>query len=150
MPLAPIITSMREINRIIIHCAATPNGREFHASDIDRWHRERGWRCIGYHYVIALDGAIEDGRPVEEIGAHCKGYNHDSIGICLIGTDQFTASQWRALNDLLRRLTANHPGISIHGHNEFNPHKTCPGFPVQTWLVDPDYVPDTYLLEMAP
>ncbi len=127
---------MREINRIIIHCADTPNGREFHASDIDRWHKERGFRCIGYHYVVALDGAVEPGRPVGEIGAHCKGYNHDSIGICLIGRDAFTRAQWDALDRLLADLGLRWPEATVHGHREFNPRKSCPGFEVSHWLTE--------------
>lgn len=76
---------MRTINQIIIHCSATPEGRDYTAADIDRWHRQRGFHGIGYHYVIRLDGTIEHGRPVEQIGAHCKGHNATTIGVCYIG-----------------------------------------------------------------
>lgn len=76
---------MREINSLIIHCSATPEGRDFTVEDIDRCHRQRGFRCIGYHYVIYRDGSIHPGRPVACEGAHCLGHNADSIGICYIG-----------------------------------------------------------------
>ena len=76
---------MRRINKIIIHCSATPEGREVNAETIDRWHRERGFSMIGYHYVIGLNGQIEEGRPEKMVGAHCKGHNGESIGICYIG-----------------------------------------------------------------
>ena len=76
---------MRKIKEIIIHCSATKEGRNFTVADIDRWHRERGMRCIGYHFVIYRDGSIHVGRAIEEVGAHCKGHNSISIGICYIG-----------------------------------------------------------------
>ena len=63
---------MRKIKEIIIHCSATKEGRNFTVADIDRWHRERGMRCIGYHFVIYRDGSIHVGRAIEEVGAHCN------------------------------------------------------------------------------
>ena len=76
---------MRDVNKIIIHCSATQEGKEISAATIDEWHKARGWRGIGYHYVIGLDGMIEYGRPITETGAHVKGHNKGSIGICYIG-----------------------------------------------------------------
>ena len=76
---------MREINKIVVHCSATQEGKNISAATIDKWHKKRGWRGIGYHYVIALDGSMEYGRPVEQIGAHVKGMNKNSIGIVYIG-----------------------------------------------------------------
>lgn len=76
---------MRQINEIILHCAATPEGKEFYAADIEKWHKQKGYLKIGYHYVIDLDGTIEAGRPEPEVGAHCAGHNAHSIGICTIG-----------------------------------------------------------------
>ena len=73
---------MRKIKEIIIHCSATREGRDYTVADIDRWHRERGFFCIGYHFVIYRDGSIHVGRSVEEVGAHCKGHNTVSIGVC--------------------------------------------------------------------
>jgi hypothetical protein len=75
----------RKIERIVVHTAATPEGRDIGAQEIDRWHRQRGWRMIGYHYVIRLDGTVEEGRDETIPGAHARGYNRTSIGICLIG-----------------------------------------------------------------
>ena len=76
---------MRKIKEIIIHCSATREGRNYTVADIDRWHRERGFFSIGYHFVIYRDGSIHVGRSVEEVGAHCKGHNTVSIGVCYIG-----------------------------------------------------------------
>ena len=75
---------MRKIKEIIIHCSATKEGRNYTVADIDRWHRERGFFCIGYHFVIYRDGSIHVGRSVEEVGAHCKGHNTVSTGVCYI------------------------------------------------------------------
>ena len=134
--------SMRQINELVVHCSATPAGREFHAADIDRWHRERGWNGIGYHYVICLDGTVEPGRPIERVGAHVAGHNAYSIGICMIGgvdakgraSDTFTAEQYDALEALLRELRVRWPHASILGHRDFpNVHKDCPSFDVRTW-----------------
>lgn len=73
---------MRTISEIIIHCSATVEGKDFFVKDIDRWHKQRGFKMVGYHFVIRLDGTIEQGRPLEMIGAHCTGHNAHSIGIC--------------------------------------------------------------------
>lgn len=133
---------MRHINEIIIHCSATPEGRDYTVADIDRWHKARGWRGIGYHYVIYRDGSVHAGRPVEQIGAHCTGHNANSIGICYIGgvsadgktpKDTRTSAQRIALRELVEELRAKYPGATVHGHREFAP-KACPSFDVQTEL----------------
>lgn len=125
---------MREINEIIIHCADTPNGRPFHASDIDAWHRERGWNEIGYHWVIAIDGAIEAGRHPDKIGSHAEGHNAHSYGICMIGKDRFTKPQWDALELLVRRLHGEYQEARIIGHRDVATNgKTCPNFDVAKW-----------------
>lgn len=127
---------MRKINEIIVHCAATPEGKNFKAADIDRWHRERKMKCIGYHYVVDLDGTVEPGRPESEIGAHCLGHNQYSIGVCYVGglaadgrtpEDTRTAAQKEALLALLNKLRAKYPNASIHGHRDFAA-KACPSF----------------------
>lgn len=128
---------MRKINKIIIHCSATPCNQDYDIEDIRFWHRSRGFKDIGYHYVITTDGIIQSGRDIEEIGAHCKGHNHDSIGICYIGgldtnrkpCDTRTPWQKVALSSLLRVLLLN-CDATIHGHNEFA-NKACPCFDVQ-------------------
>lgn len=131
---------MRKINEIIVHCAATPEGKNFKAADIDRWHRERKMKCIGYHYVVDLDGTVEPGRPESEIGAHCLGHNQNSIGACYVGglaadgktpEDTRTAAQKEALLALLKKLRAKYPKASIHGHRDFAA-KACPSFDATT------------------
>lgn len=130
---------MRKIDEIIIHCSDTPEGREVSVSEIDRWHRQRGFACIGYHYVIHLDGSVEKGRPDSQIGAHCKGHNLHSIGICYIGgkdkankvaKDTRTERQKVAIRNLIRELFISYPTATVHGHNEFA-KKACPCFDVQ-------------------
>lgn len=140
--------AMRAITEIIIHCTATPNGRWHTVEDIDRWHRERGFKrdrklighnqpnltSIGYHYVIYTTGAVSIGRGEREAGAHCKGHNSSSIGVALVGTDKFSAAQWTSLRANIEALLNRYPDASVHGHREYDPGKTCPGFDVQTWL----------------
>ena len=127
---------MRKITEIIVHCSATAEGKDFGAADIDRWHRAQGWDCIGYHYVVKIDGTVQEGRPIERIGAHCKGHNANSIGVCYIGgltadgkepKDTRTAAQKAALLSLIRRLKSNYPGAKVYGHRDFA-RKACPCF----------------------
>lgn len=128
---------MRRIDKIIIHCSATPEGRHHTVEDIDRWHRQRGFKCIGYHFVIYLDGSVHKGRPVEQIGAHCTGQNANSIGICYIGgcdkkmhaKDTRTPAQREALHDLVELLRTEYPKATVHGHREYA-QKDCPSFDV--------------------
>ena len=133
---------MRTIDEIIIHCSATPEGRNYTAADIDRWHRQRGFNGIGYHYVILLDGSIEQGRLLVQVGAHCVGHNVHSIGICYIGglaadgktpKDTRTPQQRESMTMLLRNLHRHWPAATIHGHCEFAA-KACPSFDVQAWI----------------
>jgi len=134
---------MRKINKIIIHCSATQEGRNITADTIDKWHKKRGWKGIGYHYVIGLNGMIEYGRMIDIPGAHVKGHNANSIGIVYIGgvesekkngkwiaKDTRTPEQIATLLELLRLLKKIHPEATIHGHNEFAA-KSCPCFDVQ-------------------
>lgn len=144
---------MRQITDIIIHCSATREGQDFTVADIDRWHKERGWKGIGYHYVIYLDGSVHKGRPDAEIGAHCQGYNSHSIGICYIGgvdargnaKDTRTQQQKDALGSLIKELKQKYPSIkSVKGHRDYSPDlnhngkiepnewiKSCPCFDAQ-------------------
>lgn len=125
-----------------MHCAATPEGKDYTVADIDRWHRARGFNGIGYHYVIYRDGSVHPGRPVEQQGAHCTGRNAWSIGVCYIGgcaadgkspKDTRTTAQKAALEALVRKLLKQYPGATVHGHNEFAV-KACPSFDVKAWL----------------
>ncbi len=134
---------MREIDKIIVHCSATKEKKDISAATIDQWHKERGWRGIGYHYVVSLNGNIEYGRPIEETGAHVRNHNRRSIGICYIGgldkdlnpKDTRTPEQKESLLDLLKTLKRLHPGATIHGHNEFS-SKACPCFNVNEEYCD--------------
>jgi N-acetylmuramoyl-L-alanine amidase len=117
----------RKLNAIVIHCAATPNGKDIKVAAIDAMHKARGFKRdsqavrslnpdlkhIGYHYVIEVDGTIRTGRGIEEVGAHVQGSNSKSIGICLIGTDKFTDAQWTALRTLVIGLAAEISGRDI-------------------------------------
>lgn len=131
---------MRNIDRIILHCSATPPKMDIGVKEIRRWHLARGWFDIGYHYVIRRDGEVETGRPEEHIGAHVRGFNHGSIGICLVGglTEEgmalfnFTDAQMIAARDLVKQLLEKYKGATVHGHNEFA-DKACPCFDVQIW-----------------
>lgn len=168
----------RTIDRIVIHCAATPNFQPCSIEQIDAMHKERGFHrtaegraagqshleAVGYHFFINLAGEAKRGRTLDEIGAHAKGYNRHSIGICMAGTDDFTAPQWWTLRGLIihlvglitrtnitdmghfRQVVRDH-GLHIEGHRDLSPDlngdgvveefewlKTCPGFDVAEWL----------------
>ena len=127
---------MRNINKIIVHCSATPEGKAFSVDDIRRWHLQRGFADIGYHFVIYLDGSVHVGRPLAKAGAHCKGHNAHSVGVCYIGgceahsqkpKDTRTEEQKRSLVRLITELRQQFPKASVHGHREFA-NKACPSF----------------------
>lgn len=131
---------MRKINKIILHCSATPENRNVTVEDITRWHKERGFTTIGYHYVIYLDGSVHLGRPVQEQGAHCTGQNKYSIGVCYIGgldkdcktpKDTRTKAQKEALVSLVKALMKKYElsPDKIYGHYHFA-NKACPSFDV--------------------
>lgn len=122
-----------KIDTIIIHCSATPNGRYHDAEDIHRWHKEKGWDGIGYHWVITIDGKLQAGRPEYWQGAHASGHNKNSIGICLIGNDKFSDEQWQILTNKICEYKIKYPNVKIIGHNEVST-KSCPNFDVQEWL----------------
>ena len=126
----------RKINEIIVHCSATPEGKDYSVDTIRKWHLQRGFADIGYHYIIYRDGSIHTGRDESVIGAHCKGHNSNSIGVCYIGgcasdgktpKDTRTAEQKQSLVKLLKELKAKYPQASIHGHRDFA-NKACPSF----------------------
>lgn len=150
------------INTVIIHCSASPNGRPNTAADIEAWHKERGeffrsvkfialhqpqFKHIAYHWVIELDGNLVPGRHWREIGAHAYGHNTNSIGVLMVGTDQFSMAQFLTLRALVKSAKYTFPINSIFGHRDVNPRKTCPGFDVSEWLANDMAVPFKHLLK---
>jgi len=128
--------SRRRINEIIVHCTATPEGRDYTVADIRQMHKAQGWVDIGYHYLIYLDGSIHEGRNVDMVGAHCQGHNAQSIGVCYVGgvardgktpKDTRTQAQKDALIHLLMQLVCLYPDATIRGHRDFAA-KACPSF----------------------
>lgn len=128
--------SKRAIREIIVHCSATPEGKDYSIDDIRKWHKLRGFSDIGYHYVVYRDGSVHVGRDVDLIGAHCTGHNAQSIGVCYIGgcdkdgktpKDTRTGKQIDALFDLLVQLRSIYPNARIYGHRDFA-NKACPSF----------------------
>lgn len=151
------------ISTLVIHYSASPNGREVTAEDIDAWHKPRQFRraqearhgmgpwsghgphgvdlcCIGYHFVLRVSGVVEIGRRLTETGAHTAGHNHDTIGICMIGTDKFSAEQWRVLRRHVEttqawRRKAGLPPVDVVGHRDLaDDGRVCPGFDVRAWV----------------
>ncbi len=135
---------MRRIDKIIIHCSATKPKQDIGVNEIRRWHKDRGWSDIGYHYVIRKDGTTEDGRPNQRSGAHAKGHNKHSIGICLVGgldadgnpSPKYSKEQRRALRKLVDFLQQTYcvPSSGVLGHRQLpNVAKSCPCFNVTRW-----------------
>lgn len=163
------------ITKIVVHCSATRNGKSLRTNNqtaaerINDWHKQRGFKRdaalaqkfnpqlpnIGYHYIIDTDGAVDTGRAIGEVGAHVKGHNTHSIGICLVGGitangknhGEYTEQQWVSLYGLLQVLQKDHPNARIYGHRDLSPDlngdgtitpnewiKDCPCFDVWTWL----------------
>jgi len=133
---------MKDVKKIIVHCSATREGDDsINAEVIDRWHKKRGWKGIGYHFVVLIDGSIETGRMINKCGAHTEGMNCKSIGVCYIGgveserndkgkysaKDTRTPEQIATLLELLRLLKKIYPEAKIHGHRDFAA-KACPSF----------------------
>lgn len=126
----------RNIKELIVHCSATPEGKDYSVDTIRQWHLQRGFSDIGYHYVVYRDGSIHIGRDESIIGAHCTGHNTNSIGICYIGgcasdgktpKDTRTTEQKQSLVKLLKELKTKYPQASIHSHKDFT-NKACPSF----------------------
>lgn len=134
---------MRDIDLLVIHCAATPPSADIGVEEIRHWHvDERGWSDVGYHYIIRRDGLVEGGRDVEIAGAHARGHNANSIGVCLVGgVDEqgqpdanYTRAQWASLARLIRSLKASYPEAGILGHRDLpGVTKACPVFDAIAW-----------------
>lgn len=132
---------------VAVHCSATRPSQDIGAVEIDRMHRQRGFKCIGYHYVIRRDGKVEIGRPQNQIGAHVEGWNAVSVGVCMVGgvtekdvaiaETNFTPAQYLSLKAVLAGLKKDYPNAHIQGHRDFpKVAKACPSFSVATWLKD--------------
>lgn len=133
------------VEYLIVHCAATTPSMDIGVREIDRWHRQKGWMSCGYHTVIRRDGTVEQGRSLPKPGAHCLGYNHCSIGICLVGginekgeaEDNFTHEQFQSLRWVLDALTSEFHKAVVRGHRDMpGVNKACPSFPVMEWYHD--------------
>lgn len=141
---------MREITHIILHCTATPAELDIGAADIRQWHLDRGWSDIGYHYIVRRNGAVEQGRPLERPGAHCREMNSHSIGVALVGgvaedgrtpEDNFTQAQMLAARDLVQSLMGQHRVRlgGVMGHREVieqitrGAPKACPVFGMEAF-----------------
>jgi len=146
---------MRIINLIVIHCSATKEGKDYDVATVRKWHKQRGFRDIGYHLLIHLDGAVERGRSMSKAGAHAKGYNSYSIGVCYVGgldlngkpKDTRTPEQRNTLRAIVETIKALYPYADVVGHRDLSVDlngdgmisedewlKACPCFNVKTEL----------------
>lgn len=150
---------MRQIDMIVVHCTATrpewqsEQTTEAKVAEVKKWHTDKGWSDVGYHYLIDRNGVIVEGRPVERSGAHAKGFNKNSIGIALFGghggtandafEENFTDAQDRSLRRLIAQLRMEFPNVTqIVGHNDLpNVTKACPTFRVNKWITQDKTLP---------
>ena len=124
----------KDIKFLIIHCSDTGDSNNIDASVIHKMHLDFGWNGIGYHKVILRSGKVENGRPEFWIGAHVKGKNKHSLGVCLIGTNKFTRNQFSSLKNVLLSWKKKYPNAEIIGHRDATKtKKTCPNFDVRSW-----------------
>lgn len=134
---------IREVRYLVVHASATPEDMDIGAEEIRRWHLKRGWLDIGYHFVIRRDGTVEYGREETVPGAHARGFNHISLGICLIGGVEsdtnkpeanYTHAQWESLEALLHDKLDAYPTAEVVGHRDLpNVNKACPSFDTPDW-----------------
>lgn len=130
----------RPITEVIVHCTATPEGRDVSVQTIREWHKAKGWSDIGYHWVVLLDGAIQAGRPEALVGAHVAGRNANTLGVVYVGgvakdgktpKDTRTPAQKAALLAHVKALIERYPTITkVTGHNQYAA-KACPSFDVR-------------------
>lgn len=147
---------MKPVSLLVVHCSATPAARDIGVAQLRAMHLARGFRDVGYHYIIRRDGRVEKGRPDNVMGAHVEGHNDGSLGICLIGgvkpdgrtaEQNFTPDQYTSLERLLRDLKGRYPSARVCGHRDLSPDrnrdgrvtpdewlKQCPTFDVAAWL----------------
>ena len=128
---------VKDIKLLVVHCSDTENSEALTAIDIHKMHLNFGWDGIGYHKIINRSGKIENGRPEYWIGAHVRGKNRISLGVCLIGKNRFTVKQFISLERVLRKWKYLYPKAKIVGHRDTgDTAKTCPNFDVKTWIED--------------
>ena len=124
----------KNIKLLVVHCSDTENNKDLSAVNIHQMHLKFGWNGIGYHKIINRSGKVENGRPEYWIGAHVKGKNDISLGVCLIGRDKFTKKQYLSLERVLKKWKLLYPQAKIIGHRDAgNTDKTCPNFDVEIW-----------------
>lgn len=135
------------IRYLVIHAAYTTPSMDIGVKEINRWHKNRGWNGVGYHYVIRRTGEVEEGRAENVQGAHVYGYNGLSLGICLVGGKMegdeqpdcnFTVAQWSSLLRLMADLKARYPDAEILGHRDLDAGRACPCFDAKAWAVHLD------------
>jgi len=130
---------------IVIHCTATRPSMNIGRTEVDAWHRHRGFFGVGYHYIIRRDGELETGRPEEVAGAHARGFNHNSVSIALVGgvteddvkvaENNFTPEQFTALAQIVKGMQHKYPAAQVLGHRDLEGvTKECPAFDVKEWL----------------
>lgn len=134
---------IRSVDFIVVHCSATSETADIGADEIRGWHLKRGWLDIGYHWVIKRDGSAEPGRSENTPGAHARGFNHISLGICLVGGVEsdnktpeanFTHAQWETLEEIIRSIKVDWPDAKVVGHRDLpNVAKACPSFDAPEW-----------------
>ena len=126
---------LREINKLIIHNSDSDHKYHDNVESIYNWHvKENGWSDIGYHFLITQNGSLHDCRPLQKKGAHCKGHNDDSIGICLTGKNSFSPEQFETLRAIIATLVERYNIKEVKGHRDYDSSKTCPDFDVQSLL----------------
>ena len=134
----------RKTDFIVIHASATRPSQDIGAAEITRWHRQAGYTAIGYHFVIRRNGVVEIGRPEGVVGAHTRGFNSNSVGICMVGgvteanvkvaENNYTPEQFASLKQLVSRLHRNYPRAIVQGHRDFpGVAKACPSFDAKAW-----------------
>ena len=131
------ILIIKNIKLLVVHCSDTKDSQNLSALDLHKMHLKFGWDGVGYHKIINRSGKVENGRPEYWIGAHVKGKNDISLGVCLIGRNKFTTKQYLSLEKILRKWKSLYPEAKIVGHRDTgNTDKTCPNFYVKTWTKD--------------
>ena len=125
----------QNIKLLVVHCSDTQNYIKINAKDIHQMHLNFGWDGIGYHKIILRSGKVENGRPEYWVGAHVKGKNEISLGVCLVGQDKFTKGQFTSLEKIKKKWKISNPNAKVVGHRDTgNTKKTCPNFDVINWL----------------